>query len=63
MDSIGIDLKQMGMTKKAFANKLGLAPVTVYAWKTLPSYAVAYIKLMDEYSDYKIHIKELMEKL
>ena len=51
------------MTKKGFADRLNLAPVTVYTWKELPPYAKAYLDLLDKYISLKEEAEKYWEKI
>lgn len=63
MDTIGNTLKQYGFTKKSFAMRLNLSPVTVYAWSELPGYAYAYLQLIERYDELKKSVKDFAEEI
>lgn len=41
-------LSVLGMKKKDFAERLGMAPDTLYQWEVVPQYAVALLEALEK---------------
>lgn len=53
-------LRQMGLKKPAFAEKLGLAVDTVYQWGEVPQYAEALLMAMEELAACREKLREAL---
>lgn len=52
-------LSVLGMKKKDFAERLGMAPDTLYQWEVVPQYAAVYLEALEEVRKLREQLKRL----